>query len=255
MLGGDAGTGCMPGLVPSFQDDVNTDCPGRAYSDVSAIANPNEGLNIDTPVGWMQVGGTSLATPVIASYYALLLSRGDTNLTTPAWAYSTSGQLNYIHQANPAVSAIFHVNNNSTFSDPTSSSIVTPQCAVDLSTPLCSQQPSGWSGQTGMGSISGDVVTGAPGIGSNGYIVHSNKRSVRIMGGVYTNNENTHVFLQYGKSRNYKFSTRRVLLLSHPGVNRVGFTIPKSIFKPLKNYRIVAVNGSGRAYGYNETVG
>jgi hypothetical protein len=59
---------------PSYQLGITTDCAMRATADVSADANPASGLAIyDTlgSSGWEQVGGTSLATPLITSVYAM----------------------------------------------------------------------------------------------------------------------------------------------------------------------------------------
>ena len=46
---------------------------GRAYADVSADADPNTGLAIydSGQGGWLLVGGTSLAAPLIAAYEAV----------------------------------------------------------------------------------------------------------------------------------------------------------------------------------------
>jgi subtilase family serine protease len=52
----------------------------RAMNDVSADADPNTGAAIyDSAHGWMQVGGTSLAAPLIAGVYALAANSGTAN--------------------------------------------------------------------------------------------------------------------------------------------------------------------------------
>jgi subtilase family serine protease len=49
----------------------------RAMNDVSADADPNTGAAVyDSAYGWMQVGGTSLAAPLIAGVYALAANSG-----------------------------------------------------------------------------------------------------------------------------------------------------------------------------------
>lgn len=70
-----AGSGCSAyETKPSWQTDA---CARRTVADVSAIANPNTGVAVydSTPYngqsGWMVFGGTSVASPVIASVYAL----------------------------------------------------------------------------------------------------------------------------------------------------------------------------------------
>ena len=70
---------------PSYQTD--TGCAGRSYADVSADADPNTGLGVyDTGNGgWLLVGGTSLATPLIAAYEAVTGVDAD---RSPQWAYT-----------------------------------------------------------------------------------------------------------------------------------------------------------------------
>jgi hypothetical protein len=67
------GSGCSAyEPKPSWQTD--TGCANRTEADVSAVADPDTGVAVyDTTgdSGWGVWGGTSLATPVIASVYAL----------------------------------------------------------------------------------------------------------------------------------------------------------------------------------------
>jgi subtilase family serine protease len=70
------GSGCSSTEPkPSWQHD--TGCSRRTIADVSADADPNTGVAVYDSVGtpandaWYQVGGTSLASPIIASTYAL----------------------------------------------------------------------------------------------------------------------------------------------------------------------------------------
>ncbi len=68
-----AGSGCSQyETKPSWQTDSG--CSKRSVTDVSADADPSTGLavyNTYQSSGWTTVGGTSLATPIIASVYAL----------------------------------------------------------------------------------------------------------------------------------------------------------------------------------------
>ena len=70
---GGTGSGCELRIVkPSWQKDNG--CKGRAMDDVAAVADPSTGVAVyDTypSGGWFVVGGTSVATPIIASVYAL----------------------------------------------------------------------------------------------------------------------------------------------------------------------------------------
>ena len=59
---------------PAFQSAIATACGNRAVADIAADADPSSGLAVyDTlgQSGWLQVGGTSLATPLITAMYAL----------------------------------------------------------------------------------------------------------------------------------------------------------------------------------------
>jgi subtilase family serine protease len=70
-----AGSGCSKIYgKPSFQSGSNTGCSMRAQADVSADADPDTGVAIyDTfdRHGWLVFGGTSVATPIVASVFAL----------------------------------------------------------------------------------------------------------------------------------------------------------------------------------------
>lgn len=70
-----AGGGCSSYIAkPSWQSSSVTGCSRKAVADVSADADPNTGADIyDTYgySGWLEVGGTSEASPIIAGVYAL----------------------------------------------------------------------------------------------------------------------------------------------------------------------------------------
>ena len=87
----DGGSGCSANekAKPSWQHDSG--CPTRMVADVSADADPNTGAAVyDTYgySGWVQVGGTSLSSPLVASVYAL--SGNTTNGSAP---YGDPGDL------------------------------------------------------------------------------------------------------------------------------------------------------------------
>lgn len=67
------GSGCEARLAkPSWQTD--TGCKGRTMNDVAAIADPARGVAIYDSYyekGWIEVGGTSVSSPLIAGVYAL----------------------------------------------------------------------------------------------------------------------------------------------------------------------------------------
>ncbi|HEX8931841.1 MAG TPA: S53 family peptidase [Patescibacteria group bacterium] len=68
-----AGSGCSRfETKPLWQQDLS--CSERTVADISADADPNTGAAIYDSYGyggWLQVGGTSLAAPLVAGVYAL----------------------------------------------------------------------------------------------------------------------------------------------------------------------------------------
>jgi len=87
----DGGSGCSAyEAKPSWQHD--TGCTHRTVADVSADADPNTGAAVYDTYGyggWLQVGGTSLSSPLVASVFAL--SGNTSNGSAP---YSDPGGLN-----------------------------------------------------------------------------------------------------------------------------------------------------------------
>ncbi|WP_153545786.1 S53 family peptidase [Streptomyces sp. RB17] len=108
-----AGSGCSAyEAKPSWQHDSG--CARRTVADVAAVADPNTGVAVydtynncgggmlcDTELqlglaqgadGWVQVGGTSASSPIIASVYALA---GNTSqVTGGSYPYSHTSALN-----------------------------------------------------------------------------------------------------------------------------------------------------------------
>ena len=68
-----ATSGCSAYIKkPSWQHDQL--CDMRTVADLSAVADPQTGLAVRDTFGydgWVQVGGTSLATPIVSSRYAM----------------------------------------------------------------------------------------------------------------------------------------------------------------------------------------
>jgi N-acetylneuraminic acid mutarotase len=125
----DAGSGCSSFEPPSvYQSVLATDCANRATADISADADPHTGLAVYNSLngGWLQAGGTSLASPLIAAMYALA--------GTPA-AGTYPADYPYIHAAGD----LFDVTAGSNGT-----------CA-DV---LCTAGP-GWDGPTGLGTPNG----------------------------------------------------------------------------------------------------
>ena len=227
------GSGCARSEAkPSWQTD--TGCPGRAYADVSADANPNSGLYVydSAAGGWLLMGGTSLSAPLIAGYEAVTGVNG----ATPQWAYTDAALLN----------------------DPVSGS--TGSCTADAAY-ICTATR-GYDGPTGIGSISGDVVNGAPGIGgpptgsgtNDTYVTATSGLTATLAGGVYPNGLDTTYYWQYGTSTAYGSQTAPVdagagSLPTAASATLTGLT-PSTTY----HYRLVAGNADGTIYGYDYTL-
>jgi subtilase family serine protease len=108
-----AGSGCSAyEAKPSWQHDSG--CAKRTVADVSAVADPNTGVAVydtynscsggllcDTELqigvaqgadGWVEVGGTSVASPIIASVYAL--AGNTSHVVNGSYPYSHTSALN-----------------------------------------------------------------------------------------------------------------------------------------------------------------
>jgi subtilase family serine protease len=89
---GGAGSGCSAvETKPSWQTD--TGCARRTVGDASAVADPATGVSVYDSFGlggWAVFGGTSVASPIIASIFALTGRAG----ATPQYPYTNPGQFN-----------------------------------------------------------------------------------------------------------------------------------------------------------------
>ncbi len=234
LSGGEGGgSGCdLQVAKPSYQTD--TGCTGRSYADVSADANPYTGLAVYDSAngGWLQAGGTSLATPLVSAYYALT----GVTTSTAQWAYGESALLN----------------------DPASGS--TGTCAAAISY-ICNAGV-GYDGPTGVGSISGDVAVGGPGVGgpadgtgaNNTYTASVNSTAATLTGGVYPNGLDTTWWVEYGTTNAYGQLTVPSDIGS--GSTPVSVTGQLTSLAPSTtyHYRLVAQNASGTTYGYDYTL-
>ena len=88
------GSGCSQyEPKPSWQ--LDTGCSHRTVADVSADADPNTGAAVYDSVaysgqsGWFQVGGTSLATPLIGAAYALTGNPGAASYGSAPYAHAS----------------------------------------------------------------------------------------------------------------------------------------------------------------------
>lgn len=91
-----AGSGCSVQAKPAWQT-ADTACSQKATADVGADADPNSGISVydSTPYngasGWYQVGGTSLAAPLVAAVYGLAANASSTsNPASLPWSHASS---------------------------------------------------------------------------------------------------------------------------------------------------------------------
>jgi len=228
--GSGASSGCAVGqLKPAYQRD--TGCLGRAYSDLSADADPETGLMVygSAMGGWWQYGGTSLATPLIAAYEAITGVNG----TTPQWAYTDSSLLN----------------------DPVTGS--SGDCPPDILY-IC-EAGTGYDGPTGIGSISGAVVAGAPGIGGPSFGSGTNNTYTEAVGvttatlsaGVYPNGLDTTYYWQYGTTTSYGAQTQPVDMGAGQTPGFATSSLTGLASATTYHYRLVAQNADGTTYGYD----
>jgi subtilase family serine protease len=90
-----SGSGCSAYIAkPSWQKD--TGCARRTVADVSADADPNTGAAVYDSMryqgrsGWFQVGGTSLAAPLVAGVYALAGNSSSVSFGSYPYAHTSS---------------------------------------------------------------------------------------------------------------------------------------------------------------------
>jgi subtilase family serine protease len=228
-----SGSGCDTQEQPlAYQPNVG--CAGRIYSDVSADADPSTGLSFyDSQAGgWLDGGGTSLATPLTAAFEAVTGVNGSTS----QWAYTDAPELNQASTGS------------------------TGPC-TGLITVLCTAT-GGYSGPTGAGSISGQVTTGAPGIGepalgqaeSKTYVQRVTDTGAYLLGGVYPNGEETSYYWQYGPTRSYGYQSKTRSAGSGSDPVATSGRLVKLAPGTTYHYRLVAVNASGTTYGYDYTL-
>ncbi len=224
------GSGCdLQFPRPAYQPAAG--CTGRAYADLSADADPSTGLTVYDRGSWSLVGGTSLSTPLIAAYYAIT-GVGD---ATPEWAYRDSGALNDVVSGSAG------------------------SCAVSIAY-ICNAG-TGYDGPTGVGSISGSVVVGAPGIGgppvgsgsATAYTTGFSAHGATISGGIYRNRLDTKWWIEYGTTTAYGTTTPETDIGAGSAPVEVTASLSRLNAGTTYHYRLVAENSSGTAFGYDYT--
>ncbi len=90
-----AGAGCS-GFEPKPTWQHDSGCAMRTVADVSAVANPATGVWVyDTfgASGFAIYGGTSVATPIVASIYALSADSSSSTAVPASWLYAAPSSL------------------------------------------------------------------------------------------------------------------------------------------------------------------
>jgi PKD repeat protein len=228
-VGGGSGCDSDPAIhKPAYQTD--TGCSGRSYADLSADADPETGLWVYDNGQPTLIGGTSLATPIIAAYYAITGGAS----STPQWAYTNSGAFNDIVSGSNG------------------------SCAANVSYICTAGQ--GYDGPTGVGSISGAAVTGAPGIGGPANVTRSGDETytqstrsdgATITAGIYPNGLDTSWSIQYWPvgSVNLQQTPAADLGSGKSTVSVTGYLSHLTPNTPY-DYQLVATNSAGTVYGY-----
>ncbi|HET6793304.1 MAG TPA: S8 family serine peptidase, partial [Acidimicrobiales bacterium] len=91
-----AGSGCSAYIAPTTWQPRFSGCSHRIVADVSAVADPNTGVAVYDSYGssggndWMVFGGTSVASPIIASTYALAGNSGSIANGSFPYAHTSS---------------------------------------------------------------------------------------------------------------------------------------------------------------------
>jgi subtilase family serine protease len=153
------GSGCSAyEPQPSWQSAISiltAACSNRVDNDVAADASPNTGAAIyDTSNdngGWVEVGGTSESTPIIASVFALAGNDGNGGNNAAESIYDNTGDLNEVTASS-----------NGTCTPPTADSVL---CTA-TGAPDTYNGPTGWGTPDGLGAFeslsttsSGNTVT------------------------------------------------------------------------------------------------
>ena len=224
-----SGSGCAWHVTkPTWQTDSG--CTGRSYNDLSADGDPLTGMQVyDSDAGgWEVVGGTSEATPLIAAYYVLVGSAAQ----GPSWAY-----------ANAAV-----MNDPATGSNGSCTATISYICVAEA----------GYDGPTGVGTISGAVISGAPGIGGPGpdgsYTQSASADTAQLAGGVYPNGADTTYWWEYGATTSYGQQTLATDIGAGAAPVSVADQLTDLKASTTYHYRLVARNSYGTEYGYDFTL-
>jgi hypothetical protein len=219
-----AGSGCSSEFAkPAWQTDHA--CANRMVADVSAVADPNTGVAVfDTfgpnDNGWEVFGGTSAASPIVASFDALV------GATSPNYPYSHLGSYN----------------------DVTSGSNGSCDPAY-----WCSGK-SGFDGPTGLGSPNGvagpaPAAPPSPPTTATGGSSSVTEASADVTGTVNPSGTGTTYHYEYGTATSYGSSTTEAALLTGSTDQAAPASLGSLTASTTYHYQLVASNCGGCAAG------
>jgi len=117
-----AGSGCSAyETKPSWQRDAG--CTKRTVADASAVADPNTGVWVydsftyQGQSGWLIFGGTSVASPIVGSLYALAQSNGGSSYPS-SYPYADPAGLNDITSGSNGSCGTYLCNGSSGYDGP-----------------------------------------------------------------------------------------------------------------------------------------
>jgi hypothetical protein len=232
------GSGCsLHEPKPVWQKDSG--CAQRTTNDVAAVADENTPVSIydsydDPEEPWRLTGGTSVATPVIASAMALA------NAYTRSFPGAEALYVEALQNGTGVLDDVLSGSNGT----------CTPPAEDEY---FCTAR-SGYDGPTGLGSLWGApsvaqtlpsaTTEAATGISTAGAVLH---------GSVDPNGPETHYYFQYGETTAYGSSTPE----GDAGFGMSGeaehATITGLKAVTTYHYRIVATSWAGTSYGSDQT--
>jgi hypothetical protein len=212
-----AGSGCSKyEAKQSWQLDIG--CSSRTVADVAAVADPATGAAVYSTVdgGWAVYGGTSLASPIVAAYDALMGPAA----ASPQYPYS----------------------NLSSYFDVTSGS--NGLCGGSY---LCNAV-AGYDGPTGLGSPHGEGTHRAPTTGT-GAASEVSPSGAKLNGTVNPNGSATEYSFEYGTSKEYGSTTPTTAAGSGSIAQAVSANVSGLSASTTYHFRILATNTYGTHAG------
>ena len=210
------GSGCsVYESKPAWQ--LDSGCATRTVADVSAVADPATGAAVysSSNGGWLVFGGTSLASPIVAAYDALV------------GAAAASPQYPYAH-----LGSYYDITSGTNGS-----------CGNYLCTAL-----GGYDGPTGLGTPHGAGLLRSPTVGT-GTATTVTGSSETVKGTVDPNGYLTSYHFEYGTTTMYGTSTTPASAGSDSSVHLESASLTGLAASTTYHFRIVATNANGTRDG------